>query len=262
MGLGGLAVARQTQKSRPTVKVERLAWAVVGGVALVALAEMILVSSVAIRQPGGTMVGRDFGLYFEATQRWLHGGSFYLAEHVAGPYVAEWGQILYPPWALLLLVPGMILWPLWFAIPPVVTAWIVWGHRPKLWAWLVIVGIGAWFPGVVLPYWAGTPTTWIVLFVALSARWPWVSALVLLKPSVFPFALLGIRHHAWWLAAAAIGAIALQLPGLLAEWFSVVLNARGPNSGLLYSLGDVPLMLIPVVAWLGRSRTPRRRSRR
>jgi hypothetical protein len=43
---------------------------------------------------------------------------------------------------------------------------------------------------------------------------------------------------------------------MMREWVTVVLNARGENSGLLYSLSPAALAgpLIPVIAWLGRQR--------
>lgn len=233
--------------------------AVLGGLVVVALIEVIMVSRLAIRQPGGTMVGRDFGLYLEATARWMHGGSFYEPWQLSGPYDAAWGQVFYPPWTLLLLVPGTILWPLWFAIPPVITAWVVWRHRPSMWAWIVIAALVVWFPGVVLPYWAGTPTTWVVMFLALGTRWPWLSALVLLKPSVFPFAAFGIRDRRWWFAAASLGVIALLMWPMTLDWLHAIINARGPYSGLLYSIGDIPLMVVPVIAWLGRTKLVRPR---
>ncbi len=33
------------------------------------------------------------------------------------------------------------------------------------------------------------------------------------------------------------------------DYVHVVLNARGGNASILYSIRDVPLMLIPLIAW-------------
>ena len=50
----------------------------------------------------------------------------------------------------------------------------------------------------------------------------------------------------------------LLLP-FMRDWVTAVLNARGENSGLLYSLTPTALAspLIPILAWLGRTRPGR-----
>ena len=91
--------------------------------------------------------------------------------------------------------------------------------------------------------------------IAAGTRWSWPGALVLLKPSLLPFAVIGIRTRGWWLAVAAMTSVSVLLLPLLGQYVTVLLNARGPRAGLLYSITDLPLMLIPVVAWLsGRRR--------
>ena len=89
---------------------------------------------------------------------------------------------------------------------------------------------------------------------ALATRWPWVSAFILFKPSVFPFALVGIRDRRWWIVTAAFALSTAALWPMMEQWVTVVLNARGENSGLLYSLTPTALAgpLIPVIAWIGR----------
>lgn len=203
---------------------------------------------------GGGMLAYDYALYMNATRRWLAGGSSYVSEQISGPYVVDWGQILYPPQALALFVPFAFLPPLlWFVIPPAVTGWVIWSHRPRLLAWATMVGLLLVWPVLVLlPYIAGTPTTWIVMFVALGTRWRWVSALAWLKPSVFPFALLGARDRRWWVATGAVTALELALLPLTIDWVRVVLNAGGPSAGLFYSLENVPLLPVPLLAWIGR----------
>lgn len=53
---------------------------------------------------------KDYTLYMDATQRVVAGGSFYPAEQlVGGPWVLEWGAILYPPVALAWFVPWSFL---------------------------------------------------------------------------------------------------------------------------------------------------------
>lgn len=227
-------------------------WAVVGLLTIPAIGQGILVA-----QRGVGMFGYDFTLYMDATRRWLSGGAFYPPEQVAGQFSDYWGQILYPPHALALFVPFTVLPSLlWFAIPPVVTLWVLWVHRPKPWAVGVILLLLTAFPLSLLPYIAGTPTTWIVMFAALSTIWPWTSALVWFKPSVFPFALAGIRDKRWWIVSGLFAVSTLAMLPLVGDWIATVTKVRGTESGgLLYSLENVPLLLIPWIAtWGSRSR--------
>jgi hypothetical protein len=203
----------------------------------------------------GSALGYDFSIYRDATVRWVHGGFFYYPEQLAGPYTVLDGHVLYPPVALLLFVPFTILPAiLWWLVPLSIIAWRLVALRPSIWGWLAVLVL------VCRPYdvqivFAGTPTIWIVALLAVASRWPWVSAFVLVKPTLLPFALVGIRTRGWWLALAIFGAACLLFAPMWPDWIRVVLNARGPFSGLLYSLKDVPLMLVPVVAWIARSRT-------
>jgi hypothetical protein len=203
----------------------------------------------------GYALGYDFSIYRDAAVRWVHGGFFYYPEQVAGPYTVLDGHVLYPPVALLLFVPFTILPAiLWWLVPLSIIAWRLIALRPSIWGWVAVLVL------VCRPYdvqivFAGTPTIWIVAILAVASRWPWVSAFVLVKPTLLPFALVGIRTRGWWLALAIFGAACLLFAPMWPDWIRVVLNARGPFSGLLYSLKDVPLMLVPVVAWIARSRT-------
>jgi hypothetical protein len=206
----------------------------------------------------GANVAADARLYHEATLRWLHGSAFYQPYQLAEPY-DPLGQgsnapILYPPVALLLFVPSLLLpLPLWYLIPLGTIATIIVAWRPSLWAWLAIAICMAQFQ-TTWTIICGTPTIWIVAFVALGTRWPALSALVLLKPSLFPFALFGIRHRPWWLAAGVLAIVSLVLLPMDLDWLRSVLNASGPRSGLSYSLADVPFMAVPLIAWFGRTK--------
>ena len=224
----------------------------------VLLAEEYLVLAKAIDAPRYGLLARDFELYMDATRRWMAGGPFYLPEQLAGPYDLPWGQILYPPQALALFVPFTVLGaPLFILIPAVVTAAIIWSHRPRAWAWGAMLTVVVLHPDAPLPWIAGTPTIWAVMFIALATRWPWTSAFVWFKPSVFPFALIGIRDRRWWIVSAVFALSVIPLWPMMLDWVTVVLNSRGENSGLLYSLSPTAIAgpIIPVIAWLGRSRT-------
>jgi ABC-type transport system involved in cytochrome c biogenesis permease component len=73
----------------------------------------------------------------------------------------------------------------------------------------------------------------------------------LIKPSLFPFALFGANRRSWWLALAAFAALSLPFGSMWADWVASVVNSRG--GGILYSALEIPMLLLPLVAWLGRT---------
>jgi hypothetical protein len=248
------AVAVAQPRGLPPIR-----FVVVALLAVVAFVECAIVVRAAFAGPELGLLARDFDLYMDATRRWLGGGPFYEPYQLAGPYDMPWGQILYPPQALALFVPfsllGPVLGPVVFvAIPAAITATIVWRYRPGFWAWAAILLVLVLHPDAPLIWIAGTPTIWVVALVALATRWPWVSAFVWFKPSVFPFALLGIRDRRWWIVTATFAVSAVLLWPMMSQWLTAVTNARGENSGLLYSLSPTALAdpLIPLIAWWGR----------
>jgi hypothetical protein len=239
----------------------RINLVIVGALGLVALIQGIWVVDRAINHPGAGMLGDDFDLYIDATRRWLGGGSFYHAWQLAGPYDVAWGQILYPPHALALFVPFVVLGgPLFVLVPALVTLAMIWWHRPRPWAWGAIFLVLIAFPLTLLPWVSGTPTIWMIAIVALSTRWAWMSALIWLKPSIFPFALVGMRDPRWWALSGAVAISAWLMWPLTLDWITVVWNARGQNSGIFYSLslGAVAGPLIPIIAAMGSGRSTTR----
>lgn len=202
--------------------------------------------------------GGDFGLYQGAARRWLAGDGFYSAYQLAGPYdtLAQGAQspILYPPVALLLFVPSLLLPALlWWAIPLGLTTMIVLAYRPAPLAWLGIGILFAFRPTLDTIY-CGNPGMWVPLAVALSLRYRGVGAFVFLKPSLFPFALIGLRDRRWWIVAGLLALVSLLLLPMDLEWLRAMLNAQGNRSGLVYSLREVPMDCLPLMAWAGRSR--------
>lgn len=194
----------------------------------------------------------DFVVLRDATASWLAGEPYYPAFQLAGPFQVGPANILYPPPALLLFVPFTVLPAfLWWAIPlGVVVGWIAW-CRPRP---LALLGITACFlsPKTVPLIIVGNPTMWLTAALALSVRWGWPAALLVFKPTVAPLALIGVRHRSWWIALAVSAAVSLAFLPMWADWIAVMMNARHPL-GALYSLPDVPMMLIPIVAWIGRT---------
>lgn len=205
--------------------------------------------------------GLDFGIYRDAATRWLAGGSYFYPEQLAGPYTVISGHVLYPPVALLLFVPFTVLPAVfWWAIPLGTIAVCVIRLKPSRWGTVVILALLCWPYSVELGF-TGNPTIWIAAILALATRWPWMSAFVLLKPSLAPFAFAGMRTRAWWGALAVFALACLAFLPMWFDWLKAVENARGPFSGLLYSLKDLTWMAIPSVAWLTRRSDPRVTSR-
>jgi hypothetical protein len=204
----------------------------------------------------GSVVGVDRGIYREAALRWAGGGFWYYPEQVAGPYTIIQGHVLYPPTALPWLVQAAHLPDvLWWGVPICVIAGIVWHHRPAIWAW-PLMGL------CVSTFWSveiiasGNPGLWIAMFVALGTVWRPAFALVVLKPSLAPFALLGVRSRAWWLLLAAVVLVSLALLPMWIDYLGVLLNGRGPLAVAWYSIRDVPLLCVPLVAWVSGARPP------
>jgi hypothetical protein len=197
--------------------------------------------------------GADFLGYFNATRTWLDTGSFYLPRQLHGPYLIELGDVLYPPTVLWILVPFTVLPAvLWWVIPLGITTFVIHGWRPSVY-WWPLMAAGLAYPDSPYMLQRGTPTIWFVALVAAGLRWRWPGALVLLKPSLLPFALIGIRSRGWWITIGVLTLATLPLLGMVPDWLAAVMDGQG-KSGFLYSAKDVPIVLIPVFAWLGRTR--------
>lgn len=218
------------------------------GFGLVAVAAYLIVSG----QPFAPF--DDLRIYQDATRRLFTGGEWYLP-HQAEPYTVSHGDVLYPPVTAWFFAPWLIL-PAWtFVVIPVsIVAWVVASYRPAPWTWPILAACLV-FPPTLLYLAYANPGLWIVAFVALGLRYQWPGALVLLKPSMAPFALIGIRSRGWWMTVALLGVASLPFLAETLAYPGVILRAEG--GGLLYSLGSYPMTLIPLVAWLtSRSRRP------
>jgi hypothetical protein len=207
-------------------------------------------------QPDRALVAVDYRLYMDATARWLAGGPFFEPYQLAGPYTVTPGDILYPPTALPLFVVFTLLPALlWWAVPIAGTTLIVARHRPNALA-IAAMAICLWFPATNVKLLTGNPVLWAVLAVAAGTVWAWPGVFVLIKPSLFPFAVIDARRRSWWVALVLYGLLALAFAPMMRDWLVTVANARNPG-GLLYSVQEVPMMAIPVLAWLGRRPTMR-----
>jgi hypothetical protein len=202
----------------------------------------------------------DYGIYMDAVDRWLRDGTWYLDRQLHGPYTIMLGDVLYPPVLLYLLVPFRLLGPyLWSLIPAVIVIAITLRHRPALWGWLLIAFCLAW-PVTIAKFIFGNPVIWGAAAVAFGtlARWP--SAFVVIKPTVIPFALIGIRDRRWWITIVVLALLSLPFLELTILYPQVLLDAQtnpiDGRGGPLYSLQEYPLLLIPVLAWAARDGRP------
>ena len=198
-------------------------------------------------------VGADLNLYVDATNRWLAGGSFYPDHQLLGPYPITDGDILYPPTTIplfmaFLVVPRFLFW----VIPLAIVTWAVIRDRPAPWTWPLMALCLAYIPTTVKIV-HFNPFIWAAAGIALGLIYGWPSLLVLIKPSIAPFAVVGIRHRSWWIGLALLVAYSLVFGSMWRDYLTVLTNSRN-EGGLLYSLSDVPFLLIPIIAYLGRTR--------
>jgi hypothetical protein len=213
----------------------------------------LLFAEVLVRLPtyGAVWIGHDYQLYMDATREWLAGGPFYEPYQLAGAYTIHATQILYPPVALWLFVPFTVLPAvLWWWVPVIIVTAVVWQQRPSPWQWVAILALLT-LPVDKATSWAvefvgnGNPGIWVAAIVALATRWPFFGSWALLKPSLAPFALVGVQRRAWWAGAAVLALLSLPFGAMWLDYGRVLLNAQG--GGLLYSLPNVTLCLVPLV---------------
>jgi len=198
-----------------------------------------------------TSVGIDYELYVSAARRWLETGAFYQPYQLAGPYhVIGNAEVLYPPILLLLLVPFTVLPAvLWWAIPVGLTAVAIARMRPAAWS-LVVAGAICTTHAVQAPLFWGTPVIWLAPAVAWGLLLGWPAVAVMIKPTLAPFALVGLtRPRA--LIAGVIGFAILAVP-FTTMWLDWLTAIRNSDLGLLYAYTQNLLLVVPVVAWLGR----------
>ncbi len=197
-----------------------------------------------------THIGHDYVLYMDATRAWLGGGPFYHPYQIAGPYVVQADEILYPPHALLLFVPFTVLPAvLWWAVPLGLLIYALWRARPGPWTIAFVVACLC-IPKSLQLITSGSPTMWVAAGLAFARMgWPGVGGLV--KPTLLPIVLAGVRHRSFWVAAAILILIDVALVGLSIEYVAVVRNATGPLATVIYSAGDLGIIGIGLVGWLG-----------
>jgi hypothetical protein len=204
-------------------------------------------------------IGIDPVFYQDMGRRWLDTGTFYTERQLSGPYeTTTLIDNLYPPIALYLFVPFVFL-PLilWWIIPLAIIGYVVWQLRPVPWSWPLLALIVA-LPKTISATIYGNSDLWVAAAASAGLLWHWPGVLAVFKPSLAFFALVGIRHVSWWFMAAILGVLSLPLLPLWLQYPTVMLNS---SSTAIYSIGNLPFMFLPIVAWacsphgpLGRSR--------
>jgi hypothetical protein len=142
---------------------------------------------------------------------------------------------------------------LWWLIPAVALGWCLERLRPKPIVWPVLALCLAWPPTLVKIV-TGNPVIWAVAALAMGVLYAWPSVLVLIKPSLFPFALFGAERRTWWLALGAFVAVSLPFGSIWIDWVHSIMNSQG--GGLAYSSLEVPILAFPLIAWAGRKQPP------
>jgi hypothetical protein len=217
-----------------------------GALLVVAMAWTVTLVTIVVGHDG---LGVDFRQYLDHTARWQGTGQFYLPRQLSGPTTVMDGDPLYPPVLLWLLVPFTFLPAiLWWIVPLAVIVGVLVYLRPAPWTWPLLGFIAMWprTPALIL---YGNPGMWVVAAIAAAVLWRWPGPLVLFKPSLFPFALIGFGSRGWFLTLGVFALLCLPFGSLWLDYATTLRNSAVPLS---YSLLDVPLALAPVIAGVGR----------
>jgi hypothetical protein len=236
-----------------TPRTRRLTLLLLTGLILAfAVLDAIVVLPVSLSYQGGKAVGMDYGIYLDRTHDWLAGDGFYRARQLTGlPYEIQNGDSFYPPTILYLLVPFALGLPavLWWVIPIAIIAAALIHIRPPMWTW-PIMAFALLIPRASLVLVLGNPSLWMIAAAFAGVAWAWPSVFLLLKPTLAPFALIGVRRRSWWIALGVLVLLSLPFGALWLDYGTALLNAENPR-GLEYTLGEWPLMIAPMAAWLG-----------
>lgn len=242
-------------KARPILS-DRAALSVIVLLAVVALVEAgVLIQQIVT--PGTTWdFGQDYVFYRDVGARWLADGTYYLPHQLTGePYgFAAMRDVLYPPTALPLFV-ALVFTPalLWWAVPAAVIGYALYRWRPGRWAIAGMLLLLCWPRSIGYVLYGNTDML-VMASVAGGLLWGWPAALIVIKPTMAPLALLGIKRRSWWVACVVLAVLSLAM---LPLWFDYLTAMRNLGIGLDYSIGSLPLVLVPLVAWAGRTKEAR-----
>lgn len=138
----------------------------------------------------------------------------------------------------------------WWVVPFGLAGLGIWRLRPSPYVWPAMA-LGSWWRTAAERVWSGNPVLWAFAALPLGCADAAPAVFVLIKPSHFPFALVGVRRRSWWLALGVFALLGLPFAGLRVGWLMVVRNTR---AGVFFSLPEVPLLHAPLVALAGSAR--------
>ena len=222
-------------------------------IAVLGIAVLELVANLShVLPPGDSFLGMDFLFYRDVAARWLETGAYYLPHQLSGPYTATlMVDNLYPPPALLLFLPFLVLPAiLWWVIPIAVLVWFITWCRPAPIAWPLLALVLIW-PRTQTAFLFGNTDLWMAGAVAGGLRWGWPAALLALKPTLLVFGVVAIRRREFWLGLGGLALVSIPMAALWVDYVQAMRNITIPAD---YSLGSLPLVLAPVIAWVARSR--------
>jgi hypothetical protein len=176
---------------------------------------------------------------------------------LSGPYSIFGEVYLYPPIALALLLTFYPLGIAWWIVPIAALVWMLWRWHPAMWSWPILAFALAW-PRTLGAIVAGNTDIWISAAVATGLVYGWPVALIVIKPTVAPLVIVGIRRARAAVLALGVAALMslLMLP-LWSDYLTAMNNVQSPIPAWSYSIGDAPLLLAPVLAWAARTRRTR-----
>lgn len=262
-----VATRRSPLRGRAHLRIARLLAAAEIELAVVLSGLALWNLAAAARGGMSAFIGLDFDHYIAAARRWIEVGTPYLPHEVAGRFEFSDLTFLHPPIALALFTPFLVLPPILFWLLPVLgTTAIVATWQPARWTWPIMALQLNWprLGGAVI---VGNTDLWVAFFIAAGLRFGWPVLLLVVKPSIAPFAIVDFvallradavpvrRWREIAAAAAILVLVAVPFGRLWLDWLAVV---RHSPADPLYSIAAVPWLTIPVVAWMGRRRYRRR----
>lgn len=195
-------------------------------------------------------IGADAWFYRNLGDTWLETGQWYLPRQFEPHTFEAMADNVYPPSALPLFVAfALTPWPLWWVVPIAVLVYCLYRWRPSPVAWIVILLLLIW-PRSIGGYLYGNTSMWTAAIFAAGLTWGYPVALLIIKPSVMFWGVLAIRDKRAWIGAVVVAVLSLPMLPLWLDYITIMRNTTDTHPIVL--LGDIPMMLVPVVAWLGR----------
>jgi hypothetical protein len=229
----------------------RFAVIALGVALLIDIAFEIVTVWVPAVQRGEAPIGYDLGIYVNRTRSWLDGEGFYRARQLAGPYVIENGDSLYPPPAILLFLPWALGAPavLWWLIPFAVVVLSLRKLRPPLWGWVLLVLPVLVYGRTLIAIILGNPSIWGFAAILAGAAYGWPALGALIKPVLAPFALIGAGRRSWWIGLAVVAVVALAFAPMWPDYGRALANAHNDRE-IWYVVGEIPTAaVLSIVAW-------------